>query len=177
MANNNSQRAQPATELITAMTGANTLIGTLTENPVIIIFDNQSTSSVVISIGLISWKTFTAGEVLTAAGVNQYLYNSPNMTYSTASAFTVGTANINQTIRMNNGVAGTVTFSTATAFAQGEVVNILRDSSLPLTIASSGVFLRGKGLSQTSYAVNVQFDMVTVQCVDTNEYRIIGNIS
>ena len=59
-----SQRAKPATELIKAMTGANLLIGTLTQNPVIIIFDNQSTSSVVISIDSVSWKTFTAGEAL-----------------------------------------------------------------------------------------------------------------
>lgn len=64
MSINNSQRAVPATELITAMTGSNVLIGTLTESPVIIIFDNQSTSSAVISIGAISWKTFTAGECL-----------------------------------------------------------------------------------------------------------------
>lgn len=61
---NISQRAKPAAELIQAMTGANVLIGTLTQNPVIIIFDNQSTSSVVISINSVSWKTFTAGEAL-----------------------------------------------------------------------------------------------------------------
>lgn len=61
---NNSGRAIPATELITAMTGANTLIGTLVESPVIIIFDNQSTSTVVLSINAVSWKTFPAGEAL-----------------------------------------------------------------------------------------------------------------
>jgi len=61
---NNSQRAVPATELITAMTGANVLIGTLVENPVIIIFDNQSTTSVVLSINLVQFKTFSAGEAL-----------------------------------------------------------------------------------------------------------------
>jgi len=64
MAINNSQRAAPATELIQAMTGSNVLIGTLIHNPAIIIFDNQSDASVVISIGTISWKTFTAGEAL-----------------------------------------------------------------------------------------------------------------
>ncbi len=61
---NNSQRAVPATELITAMTGSNILIGTLSENPVIIIFDNQSTTSVILSINSVSWKTFSAGEAL-----------------------------------------------------------------------------------------------------------------
>lgn len=64
MSINNSQRCKPATELIAAMTGSNALIGTLTESPVIIIFDNQSTSSVVISINTVVWKTFPAGEAL-----------------------------------------------------------------------------------------------------------------
>jgi hypothetical protein len=64
MSINTSQRAFPATELITAMTGSNVLIGSLLENPVMIIFDNQSTTSVVLSIGTVSWKTFSAGEAL-----------------------------------------------------------------------------------------------------------------
>lgn len=64
MSINNSQRCKPAAELIEAMTGSNVLIGTLTESPAIIIFDNQSTSSTVLSINTVSWKTFTAGEAL-----------------------------------------------------------------------------------------------------------------
>lgn len=64
MAINNSQVALPAPELIQAMTGAPVLIGTLLFSPTIIIFDNQSTTSVVISINEISWKTFSAGEAL-----------------------------------------------------------------------------------------------------------------
>jgi len=64
MSINNSQRCKPAAELIEAMTGSNVLIGTLTESPAIIIFDNQSTSSTVLSIDSVSWKTFTAGEAL-----------------------------------------------------------------------------------------------------------------
>jgi len=64
MSINNSQRALPAPELIETMTGSNVLIGTLLYNPVIIIFDNQSTVSVVISINDVEWKTFPAGEAL-----------------------------------------------------------------------------------------------------------------
>lgn len=83
---NNSQRAVPATELITAMTGANILIGTLTQNPVIIIFDNQSTTSVVISINSISWKTFSPGEalVLDMRGNNGI---APNYTFDIGTSF------------------------------------------------------------------------------------------
>ncbi len=64
MAINNSQIALPAPELITAMTGANVLIGTLLYNPTIIIFDNQSTTSVVLSINGVQWKTFSGAEAL-----------------------------------------------------------------------------------------------------------------
>jgi hypothetical protein len=66
MAINNSVLAIPAPELIQVMSGL-TLLGTFVEAPVIIIFDNQSTtSSGVISFdgGVTSWKTFTAGEAL-----------------------------------------------------------------------------------------------------------------
>lgn len=64
------QNMLPAPELITAMTGINTLIGTLLHIPVKLILDNQSTSSVVLSISLdsgetlIQWKTFAASEAI-----------------------------------------------------------------------------------------------------------------
>ena len=64
------QQMLPAPELIAAMTGSNILIGTLIQAPVKLILDNQSTSSVVLSISLnggnsfISWKTFSGGEAL-----------------------------------------------------------------------------------------------------------------
>ncbi len=62
------QQMLPAPELITAMTGSNVLIGTLTQTPVKLILDNQSTSSVVVSIdlggGQVQWKTFAGGEAL-----------------------------------------------------------------------------------------------------------------
>ncbi len=64
MAIDNSAIAVPAPELITAMTGANTLIGTLIANPTILILDNQSTTSVVLSINGVSWKTFAGAECL-----------------------------------------------------------------------------------------------------------------
>lgn len=86
MSINNSQRAQPATELIVAMTGSNVLIGNLTESPVIIIFDNQSTSAVVISIGLVSWKTFPAGEAL-VLDMRASSGLAPNFTFDVGTSF------------------------------------------------------------------------------------------
>jgi hypothetical protein len=81
MSINNSQTALPATELIATMTGAPVLIGTLTQNPAIIIFDNLSTVPVTITIGSIQWKTFAAGSAIVldlraASGI------APNFTFS-----------------------------------------------------------------------------------------------
>jgi hypothetical protein len=77
------QQMLPAAELIVAMTGSNTLIGTLVQTPVKLILDNQSTSSVVLNISFdggnsfIQWKTFSAGEGLV---LDDDLYTFPRGT-------------------------------------------------------------------------------------------------
>ena len=88
------------------MTGSFTLIGTLLYNPVIIIFDNQSTTaSVAISTdgGTTTWRTFPAGEALildlrAAHGL------APNYTFAIGTSF------------YGNGAAGT--FSISYVYAQ-----------------------------------------------------------
>lgn len=80
----NNQVSLPAPELITAMTGSSVLIGKLLHPPVKLILDNQSTTSVVLSISFdagvtfIQWKTFTAGEALI---LDDDLYTFPKGTY------------------------------------------------------------------------------------------------
>lgn len=66
MSVNNSQRAGFPAELSGTMTGSWVNIGTLTQNPVQIIFDNQGSDSVAISIdgGTTTWRTFPGGEAL-----------------------------------------------------------------------------------------------------------------
>lgn len=121
-------------------------------------------------------KTFTALEVLTAANTNLYLYNRPDVASSTATTYTVGTADINKTLIFTAASAVTVTVSTATAFAAGEVFNVLRDGAGTATItAGSGVTIKGRGTAATNYAIGTQYDMISVQCVGTNDYRVIGN--
>lgn len=65
---NISQRAGFDTERSRsgAFSGSFQTLGTpLTENPVILIFDNQSTVSIEVSVdGTNTWKTFAAGEAL-----------------------------------------------------------------------------------------------------------------
>lgn len=72
------------------MTGSTVLIGTLLFNPVIIIFDNQSTVSVAISVndetGTNVWKTFTAGEAL-VLDLRDKAHLAPNFTIDLRTSF------------------------------------------------------------------------------------------
>lgn len=64
---NNDQPFVPAPELRETMTGSWVLIGTLTKNPVKVIFDNQGTVDIAISVndgGTTTWRTFPAGEAM-----------------------------------------------------------------------------------------------------------------
>ncbi len=89
------QQMLPAPELITAMTGSSVTIGTLLYTPVKIIFDNQSTSSTVISVnvggGAVQWKTFSAGEALV---LDDDLYTFPRGTIFTGNGAATGSFSI-----------------------------------------------------------------------------------
>jgi hypothetical protein len=122
-------------------------------------------------------KTFTAGEVLAAADVNLYLSNEITLTSSTATALTIETADRYKTIVMSGTANSTVTFGTSTAFQAGERVDIIQDGAGTVTITRDGtaVSLAGRGTAGTAYTIGQQYDAVSVVCVDTNAYRIIGN--
>jgi hypothetical protein len=124
-------------------------------------------------------KTFTAGDVLAAADVNLYLSNETTLTASTVTAYTVTTDDRYKILEFDSGSATTVTFSTATAFIAGERVDILQDGAGTVTInrASTAVTLAGRGTAGTAYTIGQRYDAVSVICVGTNSYRIVGNAS
>jgi hypothetical protein len=122
-------------------------------------------------------KTFTAGDVLTASDVNTFLSNEINLVSSTATAVSVVADDRYTTLVMAGTAASTVTFGTATAFEPGERIDILQDGAGTVTITRDGtaVTLAGRGTAGTAYTIGQQYDAVSVVCVDTNSYRIIGN--
>ena len=122
-------------------------------------------------------KTFTAGEVLAAADVNLYLSNEITLTSSTATTLTVDADDRYKTILMSGTANSTITFGTSTAFEAGERVDLIQDGSGTVTITRDGtaVTLAGRGTAGTAYTIGQQYDAVSVVCVDTNSYRIIGN--
>ena len=122
-------------------------------------------------------KTFTAGEVLAAADVNTYLSNEVTLTSSTALAGTVATSDRYKTLVFTASSAVTVTIGTATAFQAGERVDILQDGAGTVTITRDGTAttLSGRGTAGTAYRIGQRYDAVSVVCVGTNSYRVIGN--
>jgi hypothetical protein len=122
-------------------------------------------------------KVFTAGDVLAAADVNLYLSNEVTLTASTANAYTVATDDRYKVLSFTSGSAVTVTIGTATAFEAGERIDILQDGAGTVTITRDGTAttLAGRGTAGTAYTIGQQYDAVSVVCVGTNSYRIIGN--
>jgi hypothetical protein len=122
-------------------------------------------------------KVFAGFTRLDAADVNLYLSNETTLTASTVTAYTAVTSDRYKVLEFDSASATTVTFSTATAFEPGERVDILRDGAGTVTInrASTAVTLAGRGTAGTAYSILTRYDAVTVLCVDTNSYRVIGN--
>ena len=122
-------------------------------------------------------KIFTAGEVLAAADVNLYLSNEAVFASSTATAYTVTAADRYETFVLTSASAVTITIGTATAFQPGERIDILQDGAGTVTITRDGTAttLAGRGTAGTAYRIGQRYDAVSVVCVGTNSYRIIGN--
>jgi hypothetical protein len=121
-------------------------------------------------------KVFESFTRLDAADVNTYLSNEVTLTSSTATTYTVATADRYKTLMFTSGSAVTVSIGTATAFEPGERVDILRDGAGTVTIsrASTAVSFSGRGTAGTAYTIPTRYDAVTVLCVSANSYRVIG---
>jgi hypothetical protein len=114
--------------------------------------------------------TITAG-LINATNVVNTLANS------TATAYTFASSDNGQTIRFTSASSVVATVGTATGFTAGQRVDVIRDGSGVVTItAGSGVTFAGAGTVATSYTMR-QYDAISIMCVGSNDYRIIGNIT
>jgi hypothetical protein len=110
----------------------------------------------------------SSGDVTLTAGTT--------LTSSTATTYTIGTADAGTYLRFTD--AATLTVSTSTDFGVGTQVQIFADGTA-LSITSDGATIAGAGTSTTSgtFTVGAQYEAVSIFCVDTDTYRIIGNIT
>lgn len=114
--------------------------------------------------------TITSGLITTSNVVNTF-------TSSTATAYTFASSDNGNTIRFTSASNVNATVGTATGFTAGQRVDVVRDGAGTVTIsAGSGVTFGGAGTLGTAYTMS-QYDAVSILCVDTNTYRIIGNIT
>ena len=111
------------------------------------------------------------GSAWTVVGLDPITFTS-----STATAYTIADSDAGSYLRFTN--AGTVTVSTATAFTAGQQVQILADGTA-LSITTDGATIGGAGTAGTAvtFTVGAQYEALSIFCVDTDTYRIIGNVS
>jgi len=123
-------------------------------------------TSVVAGYGLAGGGT--AGDITVSAGTT--------VTSSTATAYTLGTADAGNYLQFTN--AATITVSTATDFGVGQQVQVFADGTA-LSITTDGATIAGGGTSTTSGTVTVggQYEAVSIFCVASDDYRVIGNIT
>lgn len=99
------------------------------------------------------------------------------VTASTATAYTVATADAGSVLRFT-GASAVVTLSTATAFSAGDRVDIVDDGGGLTVTNGTGTVLGGAGTAGTvTFSIGDQFSAVTVLCISSDAYRIIGNIT
>lgn len=101
---------------------------------------------------------------------------TPSFTSSTATTYTLSTADAGNFLRFTN--AATVTVSTATDFPIGQQVQIFNDGTA-ISFTTNGATLAGAGTSITTgtFVAGARYGAVSIFCVDTDNYRIIGNVS
>ena len=119
----------------------------------------------------------TAGYGLSGGGSSGdvTLTASTVVTASTATAYTVASADAGTYLRFTN--AATVTVSTATAFTTGQQVQIFADGTALSVVAGTGVTLAGAGTAATTFTVGARYEALSVFCVGSNTYRVIGNVT
>jgi hypothetical protein len=103
--------------------------------------------------------------------------NRAQLTSSTATSYAVADTDRYKTLMLTSSSNATVTIGTAAAFSTGDRFDVLQDGAGTVTITRDGtaVSLAGRGTAGTAYRIGQRYDAVSVLCVGTNSYRIIGN--
>lgn len=159
---------------ITAVTAGTALSGGGTAGDVTLDVDLSAVATAVAGTALTAdGSTLNVDETALSINATQI---SNTLTSSTATAYTLQTADANKYLQFTN--AATITVSTATDFATGEQVTILADGTA-LTVTTDGATIAGGGTSTTSGSVTAggQYEAVSILCVGTDDYRVVGNIT
>tara|TARA_R110000796_G_scaffold39383_2_gene98255 strand:+ start:13158 stop:14153 length:996 start_codon:yes stop_codon:yes gene_type:complete len=137
-----------------------------------------------LNVASISDLTASAVELNYSNGVTSSIqdqFNSPKASFVTdaTTARTLTSADSGKTIRFTSGSDTVVTVDASTDLAIGERVDIIADGLGVLTVAASTATIAAAEVSTTtgSFTIGLQYSAVTLLCVATDEYRLIGNVA
>lgn len=120
----------------------------------------------------------TAGYGLSGGGTvgDVTLSASTTLTSSTATTYTIQDSDAGNYLRFTE--AATLTVSTATAFDPGQQVQIFNDGTSLTILPGTDVSIFGRGTAQgtAGFSALSQYDAISLFCVGTNAYRVIGNL-
>jgi len=142
-----------------------TVIGTPTEGMLTYLDDTNS---------LEVFDVSAFGPVVSSLNATAIYYT---VSTNAGTAITLTSAEANKYLQLTSDDT-TLTVSTATDFATGDQVSVLADGTA-LTITTDGATIAGAGTSTTSgsFTVGAQYEAVSILCVGTDDYRVIGNIA
>lgn len=150
------------------------------QDQAVMVFDSSTDRATILGTAVAEGMTTYLRDVNTVqvydGAVWKVVTSDPTITSSTATAYTVQSTDAGQYIRFTN--AGTVTVDAASGFSPAQSLAIFADG-LSLNIrATGGVTLSGDGVSGTATTFNAQgqYSLVGLVCIDTNSYRVIGNV-
>jgi hypothetical protein len=101
------------------------------------------------------------------------------ITDATTARTLTAAADEGKTLQFTSASATVLTVNASTDFTVGARVDIIADGAGELTVAASGATIKAAGVSTTSgsFTIGEQYSAVTLLCVATDEYRLIGNVA
>jgi len=138
----------------------------------------DSVTNVYVALGDVTAGTLptdTNSWALMLAGVDSVA----DLAEETGATYTLLTADAGKTIRFTNASDTTLTVSSSTDLTAGQRIDVINESAGVFTITTDGATIAGAGTSTTSgsFTVGAQYEAVSILCVGTDEYRVIGNIT
>ena len=150
------------------------------QDQAVMVFDDETDRATVLGTAVAEGMTTYLKNVNTVQVYDgsswKVVTSDPNITSSTATAYTLQPSDANQYLRFTS--AGTVTIAQTTNFATPQQVAIFADGTA-LTIRGDGnVTLSGDNLSGTGvrYTANGRYELIGIVCIGSNSYRVVGNV-
>ena len=151
------------------------------QDQAVMVFDDATDRATVLGTAVAEGMTTYLKDVNTVqvfdGSVWKVVTSDPTITSSTATAYTLEDTDADQYLRFTS--AATITIADTTGFLPAQQVAIFADGTALTIVGDGSVTLSGDTVSGTgvTFTAGGQYEMVGIVCVDTNEYRVVGNVN